>query len=132
MCVCNHKANICRILINRQRDSPRQIQSGCSKYCKNIANATDVGSFLGLVNFCCQIIKDYAALPELLRQLTRKGDPFVWKGKQHKSFTKLQVCLKEASVMSYYQPKADSKVTVDESLVGLGAILVQRQKKWAI
>ena len=94
---------------------------------KTPANATEVRRFLGLVNFCSQFIKNYATLTEPLRQLTRKGEPFVWNEKQQKSFVKLKECLTEASTMSYYQPKAETKVIVDASPVGLGAILKQRQ-----
>ena len=91
-------------------------------------NVTEVRSFLGLVNFCSQFIKGYATLTEPLRQLTKKGTPFLWKEQQQKSFNKLKECLTEAGTMAYYQPKAETKVIVDASPVGLGAILTQRQK----
>ena len=41
------------------------------------ANATEVRSFLGLLNFCSQFVKDYyATLTEPLRQRTKKGNHF--------------------------------------------------------
>ena len=67
---------------------------------KTPANATEVTSFLGLVNFCSLFIKDYATLTEPLRHLIRKGEPFVWNEKQQKSFAKLKECLTEASKMA--------------------------------
>ena len=51
------------------------------KNAKSPANATEVRSFLGLVNLCSQFIKDYPTLTEPLRQLTRKGEIFVWNEK---------------------------------------------------
>ena len=91
-------------------------------------NVTEARSFLGLVNFCSQFIKGYATLTEPLRQLTKKGEAFIWKEQQQKSVTKLKECLTEASTMAYYQPSAETKVIVDASLVGLGAILTRRQQ----
>ncbi|XP_065064039.1 uncharacterized protein K02A2.6-like [Rhopilema esculentum] len=91
-------------------------------------NATEVRSFLGLVNFCSHFIKDYATLTEPLRKLTRKETTFAWNKEQQASFTKLKESLTNASTMAYYQPHADTEVIVDASPVGLGAILTQKQQ----
>ena len=107
---------------------PDQSKVDAANNAKTSANATDVRRFLGLVNFCSQSIKDYATLTDKLRQITRKGESFVWKEKQQKSYVKLKECLTKASTMAYYQLKAETKVIVDASPVGLGAILTQRQK----
>ena len=95
---------------------------------KTPTNATEVRSFLGLVNFCSHFIKDYATLTEPLRKLTRKDATFAWNKEQQASFKKLKESLTNASTMCYYQPNADTKVIVDASPVGLGAILTQKQE----
>ena len=95
---------------------------------KTPTNATEVRSFLGLVNFCSHLIKDYATLTEPLRKLTKKDATFTWNKEQQASFKKLKESLTNASTMCYYQPNADTKVIVDASPVGLGAILTQKQE----
>ncbi len=95
---------------------------------KTPTNATEVRSFLGLVNFCSHFIQDYATLTEPLRLLTRKETTFTWGKEQENSFVKLKESLTNADTMAYYQPHAETKVIVDASPVGLGAILSQKQQ----
>lgn len=81
-----------------------------------------------MVNCCSQ---GYATLTDPVRKLTRKGEPFVWKEPQQKSFTTLKKRSTQANTMAYYQPRAETKVIVDASSVGPGAILKQKQKDGA-
>ena len=52
--------------------------------------ASEVRSFLGLVNFCSRFIPDLATTAEPLRKLTRASTPFVWGEKQKSSFQELK------------------------------------------
>ncbi|XP_057305378.1 uncharacterized protein K02A2.6-like [Hydractinia symbiolongicarpus] len=45
---------------------------------KTPTTSTEVRSFLGLVNYCSQFIKDYSTLSAPLRKLTKKNTPFIW------------------------------------------------------
>lgn len=95
---------------------------------KRPTNATEVRSFLGLVNYCSQFIHHYADLTEPLRKLTKKNVEFQWNEAQENSFVKLKEELTNSRVMAYYQPYADTKIIVDASPIGLGAILTQKQR----
>ncbi|XP_069782085.1 UPF0462 protein C4orf33 homolog isoform X1 [Narcine bancroftii] len=88
-------------------------------------NATEVRSFLGLVNFCAKFIPNFATVAEPLRKLTRKGVPFHFGSEQKKAFTALKQSLTDAKTLGYYDPAASTKVLADASPVGLGAVLVQ-------
>ena len=59
-------------------------------------NASEVRSFLGLVNYNARFIPEYATITEPLRELTKKGVPFVFGQKQKKAFEELKTRLGRA------------------------------------
>ena len=91
-------------------------------------NVAELKSFLGMVSYCHKFIRNYSTLSEPLRKLTRKSQKFVWGEEQKITFITLKEALKNAETMAYYNPHAETKITVDASPVGLGAILTQRQE----
>ena len=91
------------------------------------SNATEVRSFLGMVNFCNKYIKDYSAITAPLRLLTKKRKRFFWRSAQQGAFETLKEWLTSAEVMAFYNPDADTELIVDGSPIGLGAILAQKQ-----
>ena len=88
-------------------------------------NASEVKSFLGLVNFNARFIPDLATVAEPLRRLTKKGEPFVFGPEQHAAFTVLKQRMAQAETLGYFDRNAKTKIITDASPVGLGAILVQ-------
>ena len=62
-----------------------------------------------------------------LRKLTRKHENFRWETEQENAFKTLKEALVSAEVMSYYDPNAETRLIIDASPVGLGAILEQKQ-----
>ena len=88
-------------------------------------NATELRSFLGLVNYCAKFIQNFATLAEPLRKLTRKDVPFHFGFEQKQAFTALKRCLASADTLGYYDPDAPTKVLADASPVFLGAVLIQ-------
>ena len=88
-------------------------------------NASEVNSFLGLVNFNARFIPDLATVAEPLRRLTKKGEPFVFGPEQHAAFTALKQRMAQAETLGYFDRNAKTKIITDASPVGLGAILVQ-------
>ena len=53
-------------------------------------NATEVISFLGLVNFCARFIPDLATVSEPLRRLTRQDVKFHFGSEQKQAFDQLK------------------------------------------
>ena len=90
-------------------------------------SASEVRSFLGLVNFNARYIADLATLSEPLRRLTRKSVTFNWGKEQQAAFEKLKTALSEATTLAYFSNNAKTKVVADASPVGIAAVLVQEQ-----
>ena len=92
------------------------------------ANITEVRSFLGLVNYSSQFIPGRAELTEPFYKLTKNNTIFKWSNEHENNFEKLKLALVNSKTMAYYIPDTETKVIVDASPIGLGAILSQKQK----
>ncbi len=90
-------------------------------------SASEIRSFLGLVNFSGKFISNLATVADPLRQLTRNGVPFKGSTKQEKAFKALKKELEKANRLAHYVQGAKTRILVDASPVGLGAMLVQEQ-----
>ena len=90
-------------------------------------NVAEVRSFLGLANFSCRFIPQFATLSESLRQLTKKDVIFHYGPEQRRSFEALKKSLSRAGTLANFDKKASTNVIADASHVGLGAVLVQEQ-----
>jgi len=91
-------------------------------------NASEVRSFLGLVNFSAKFIPNLATKAEPLRRLTRKGTEFIWGSEQAKAFSQLKEDLARAENLAGFDKDAEkTQVITDASPVGLGAVLLQEQ-----
>ena len=91
-------------------------------------SATEVRSFLGLVNFNARFMPNLATIDEPLRRLTKKDDPFKWKKAQQQAFDKLKKDLANTQTLAYFDQNAPTQVIADAGPVGLGAVLVQKQQ----
>lgn len=93
------------------------------------STASEVRSFLGLVNYCGRFIPNLATVSEPLRRLTKQGTPFEFGMEQNSSFEELKRRLTSAETLGYFDKEAPTTVIADASPVGLGAILTQQQKE---
>ena len=90
-------------------------------------NASEVRSFLELVNYCGRFIPDLATISEPLRKLTQKSTTFTWGESEEESFQTLKQKLCDAPVLSYFDKTCHTQVIADASPYGLAAVLVQKQ-----
>jgi len=91
-------------------------------------NASEVRSFLGLVNFNARYIPDLATISEPLRRLTRKNVKFAWEADQQRAFDELKKRLTSAETLGFYDKNAKTQVICDASPVGVGSVLLQETK----
>jgi len=90
-------------------------------------SAKEVQSFLGLANFYCRFIPQFADVAAPLTALTGSRTPLKWKQAQQSAFTALQQALISPRVLDYPQPDDHFILTTDASDVGLGAVLSTEQ-----
>lgn len=83
-------------------------------------------AFLGLVEYYNKFIPHCSTLVEPLRRLLRKDVPFVWSPEVEASFRKVKGCLKNAPILSLFDPTLPVVVSTDASMYGLGAVLQQQ------
>lgn len=93
------------------------------------ASKEEVRSFLGLVTFVGHFIPDLATRSEELRKMIR-GEAQNFGKAQREAFDDLrQELVKKVRRLGYYDPGDKTELYVDASPVGLGAVLVQRDKE---
>ena len=114
-------------LLSERGIGPTSAKVEAVKNARRPETASEVRSFLGLVNFSARFIPDLATTSETLRQLTRKGVNFQWKKVHEDAFNKLKFQLANAESLAYFDKEAKTKIIADASPVGLGAVLVQEQ-----
>lgn len=90
--------------------------------------AQEIKSFLGLVNFCAKFLPHIATFTEPLRRLTKKNTSFMWSHEQHAAFQKIKDIIVQAETLAYFNQEMPTRLIVDASPVGLGAVLTQRQR----
>ena len=82
-------------------------------------------SFLALCNFCSEFIPHLSSIAELLQKLLRKGNRWIWKEEQSKTFQKLKDLISQAPVLGYPNFSKPFVLYTDASDVGIGAVLLQ-------
>ena len=90
-----------------------------------------VRSFLGLANFYCHFIKDYATLAKPLTDLTQKDKAFTWGSMEANVFASLKTCFTTAPVLAYPDNDCQFRLETDASDFATGAVLsIQKDDKW--
>lgn len=72
-------------------------------------------------------VDNFADIVDPLRQSLRSKGKYVWEKEQSAAFKLLKEVLKSDTVMAYWSPTAETRLTVDASPFSVGAILEQQQ-----
>ena len=91
-------------------------------------NLSELKSFLGMTNYSSPFIRNYSDKTATLRELLNKSKKWEWTIKHQQCFDDLKKSLQGPNVLGYFDVTASTKVIVDASPVGLGAMLVQTQQ----
>ncbi|KAF5791261.1 putative nucleotidyltransferase, Ribonuclease H [Helianthus annuus] len=89
---------------------------------------TEVRSFLGLAGYYRRFIENFSKIAVPLTALTQKNKPFDWGVKQEEAFQTLKQKLCDAPVLTLPEGNDDFVVYCDASKLGLGCVLMQRNK----
>ncbi|KAD5318277.1 hypothetical protein E3N88_18223 [Mikania micrantha] len=89
---------------------------------------TEIWSFLGLAGYYRRFISNFSKIALPLTKLTQKSEPFAWEQKQEDAFQTLKQKLCDAPILSLPEGCDDFVVYCDASHLGLGCVLMQRDK----
>ena len=85
----------------------------------------DVQSFLGMVGYHRDFLKDLSGTADCLFELFAKDVSFEWTTERQDAFDRLKACISTVPVLSYPDPKQEFILDVDASNVAIGAELLQ-------
>ena len=92
-------------------------------------NLRELRGVLGLFSYYRRFIKDFAQVADPLYQLLKKDTPYIWTELQQKAFEKLKKKLTEAPIVQYPDFNKPFFLYTDASLIGVGAVLAQKEEK---
>ena len=90
-------------------------------------DASEVRSFMGLVQYSAKFMPDVASVVRTIQELTRKGAKFAWEAEQQTAFERLKQMIAQAETLAYCKVGCRTRIVADASPVGLGAVLTQLQ-----
>ncbi|XP_073133890.1 uncharacterized protein [Henckelia pumila] len=91
-------------------------------------SASEILSFLGLAGYYRKFIKGFSSIAVPLTALTKKIAKFIWKPECQESFDVLKEALTTAPVLAMSSREGDFVVYTDASKLGLGTVLMQRDR----
>ena len=96
-------------------------------------DASEVRSFMGLVQYSAKFMPDVASVAKPIQELTRKGIVFHWGKEQQTAFEELKRLITQTETLAYFKVGCRTRIIADASPVGLGAVLTQQQgEMWRV
>lgn len=95
-------------------------------------SATEVRAFVGVINYCRDYLPKLSQVLSPLTELTKKNVKFDWKDEHEVAFERAKKLIGEALELAMYDEEKSTKLQTDASMVGLGAVLLQKSAddKW--
>ena len=109
-------------IVSKEGISPDPAKMVAIKNMDPPTNVPEVRRFLGMVNQLGKFSKRIAELSSPLRELLSSKNAWTWGDKQEEAFRDIKTELTQSTVLAL---KAETKISADASLHGLGAILLQ-------
>ena len=88
-------------------------------------DATELCRFLRMITYLAKFIKNLSSKSSLLQKLLEKDTPWEWTDEHSKQFPDLQLLVTDSPVLKYFNQNLPTKVSIDASKAGLGAVLLQ-------
>ena len=81
--------------------------------------------FLGMTTYLSKFIPNYSQTSAPLRTLLEKDCEWHWEEQQNVAFSPLKRYITNAPVLKFFNPKSETRVSVDASSKGIDAVLLQ-------
>lgn len=91
-------------------------------------NVHEVRQFLGLTGYFRKFIQGYGEIARPLTSLLKKAATWCWSNEEDQAFSLLKTKLTSRPVLALYDPCLETELHTDASALGVGGILMQRQR----
>ena len=91
-------------------------------------NASEVRSFVQLVQYSSKFIRNFSQVAEPLGKLLRKDQAFIWGVEQQKAFEELKSLMTSVKALAYFRGDCRTMIVADAGPEGRGAVLLQFQE----
>ena len=102
--------------LGKQRITPSEEKIDAILNAKYPKNASEVRSFLGLVQYFAKFLPNFAEVDEPLRILTRKDQKFTWGEDQEEAFRELKKLMTSAETLAYFKNDCKTRVVADQQV----------------
>ncbi|VVC38811.1 Reverse transcriptase domain [Cinara cedri] len=125
----NNKIQLLGHIISRDGTKPTDTNTKAITEFKQPKTQKDVRSFIGMCSYYRKHVKDFAKIAHPLTELT-KGDTkkIIWNDEHEQSFNQLKHILTSKPVLNHFNDEKEVYLTIDASLLGVGACLEQCDK----
>ena len=106
---------------------PLQDKLMAIKELKSPNNEKELKSFLGAIQYLSKYIHNLSAQTDILRQLLKKDNEWIWTEEHTQAFENLKQKITEIPCLAHYNSDYPNVITTDASTKGLGATLWQEQ-----
>ena len=112
--------------LSREEVSPSEEKIAAVVNAQTPKNASEVRSFVQLVQYSSKFIPNFSQVAEPLRKLLRKDQAVIWGAEQQKASEGLKSLMALAKGLAYFKMK--TRIVADAGPNGLGAVLLKFQE----
>ena len=86
----------------------------------------DLRRFMGMVTYLGKFLPNLSTISAPLRQLLQEDILWHWTDEHSSAIQSIKKLITQSPVLKYFDPKLDTKLSVDASKSGLGGVLLQK------